>query len=167
MILSTLKTSFLSCLLMFTVFSRIETCKNKFLQCALSILAYCRHWGGGSRFWGMTQPLLSSVAISWCNVAKLFIRDTTPESERTYTAWICVPHSQTLYDTLRVWLQPSKSTGVQNFRTKTGKVLGTRACQSPSNYFQNMPDFTERIFNVSQGQWQVGLALLELFIPLC
>ena len=43
----------------------------------------------------------------------------------------------------------------------------SRACRSPSNYFQNMPDFTERIFNVSQGQWQVGLALLELFIPLC
>ena len=46
-----------------------------------------------------------------------------------------------------------ESTGAQNFRTKTGKVLGARACQSTSNYFQNMPDFAERIFNVSQGQW--------------
>ena len=60
-----------------------------------------------------------------------------------------------------------ESTGTQNFRTKTGKVLGTRACQSLSNYFQNMPDFTERIFNVSREQWQVGLAFLEPFIPLC
>ena len=79
MILSTLKTSPLSCLLMFTIFPRIEACKNKLLQSALSILAYFRHWENGSSFWRMTQPLLSSVTISQCNVAALSREDTTPE----------------------------------------------------------------------------------------
>ena len=81
MIVSTLKTSPLSCLLMFTIFPRIEACKNKLLQSALSILAYFRQWGNGSSLWRMTPPLLSSVTVSQCNVAALFREDKTPESE--------------------------------------------------------------------------------------
>ena len=152
---------------MFTVFSRIETCKNKFLQCALSILAYCRHWGGGSRFWGMTQPLLSSVAISWCNVAKLFRRDTTPESERTYAAWICVPHSQTLYDTLRVWHSHLSLLRCRTSEPKLGKSLVPglashivtifTTCQILQKEFSMFPKGNGKWFSIPRIYWGAEL----------
>lgn len=105
----------------------------------------------------MTQPLLSSVAISRYNTAAPFRRDKTPENERACSSLnLHSPQPSLSWHAEGAVCSHLSLLGCGNFRSRTGKVFGNQGLQITLVTIFRTSQILQKEFSVvpkGDGRW--------------